>query len=162
MRDAGLAVRSGLRIEPDASRVVTRLFIPGQELAGGSESRTSITVERLEALDEDEVVAELASVVARFGGRHDDLEYVFEQHAVRVESFVRGTLSPARRRLLGAIFTHEFSLEGSSVCNPSLVPAPGPRDADGALDVVLSYRSIGEGHRSTLNFRTGRIDARRD
>ncbi len=97
-------------------------------------------------------------MVARFGDRHDDLEYVFEQHAVRVESFVRGALSPARRRLLGAIFTHEFSLEGSSVCNPSLVPAPGPRDADGALDVVLSYRSIGEGHRSTLNFRSGRID----
>ncbi len=159
VNDLGVAVRSGLRIRPNPSRVIARLFIPGQELVGGSESRTSTAVDRIQNLGEGEVTAELASVMDRFSSRHENLEETFERHAERVASFVSGPLSPARRQLLGAVFTHEFSLEGASVCNPSLVADPvQPSDPAQGLRVILSYRSIGEGHHSAVNFRTGVID----
>jgi predicted GH43/DUF377 family glycosyl hydrolase len=159
VRDMGIAVRSNLRIRADATRVITRLFIPGQELVGGSEARTSETVARVLALDEADVTAVLDDLVDRFSKRHDDLAAVFEEHAERVADYVSGEISANRRQLLGAAFTHEFSLEGASVCNPSLVAHPDQSDvAVGSLRVVMSYRSIGEGHRSAICFRTGEID----
>ncbi|MDE3065437.1 MAG: glycosidase, partial [Acidobacteriota bacterium] len=114
MNDMGLAVRSGLRLRPDSSRVITRLFIPGQELVGGSEARTATTVERVLALEEPEVLAELKEINSRFADRHEDIGRVFDAHAERVAAYVSEPLSEARRQLLGAVFTHEFSLEGTS------------------------------------------------
>jgi predicted GH43/DUF377 family glycosyl hydrolase len=160
VRDAGIAVRSNLRIRADATRVITRLFIPGKELVGGSLSRTAETIARVLDLEESEVDEALGDLVGRFSKRHENLAADFEQNADRVEDYLRAPISANRRQLLGAAFTHEYSLEGASVCNPSLVAHPdqiGVREGD--LRVLMSYRSIGEGHRSCICFRTGEIDA---
>jgi predicted GH43/DUF377 family glycosyl hydrolase len=160
VRDAGIAVRSNLRIRADATRVITRLFIPGKELVGGSLSRTSETIARVLDLEESEVDEALSDLVARFSKRHENLAADFEQNADRVEDYLRAPISANRRQLLGAAFTHEYSLEGASVCNPSLVAHPNQIGVrDGGLRVLMSYRSIGEGHRSCICFRTGVIDA---
>ncbi len=144
----------------DVTRVISRLFIPGQELVGGSESRTSSTVERVLALSEADVDLALAELFDRFLKRHEDLDEVFELHAEHVADYVTSPITPSRRKLLGATFTHEYSLEGASVCNPSLVAHPDQSNAGlGGLRVVLSFRSIGEGHHSAICFRTGEIDS---
>jgi predicted GH43/DUF377 family glycosyl hydrolase len=158
--DAALATRSTIRIRPDASRVITRLFIPGNELVGGSLSRTSETIARVLALGEDEVAATLADLSNRFSKRHEDLSADFSENADRVAIHLTAPISANRHQLLGAAFTHEFSLEGASVCNPSLVAHPDQEGVEaGGLRVVMSYRSIGEGHRSCISFRTGVIAA---
>jgi predicted GH43/DUF377 family glycosyl hydrolase len=160
VRDAGIAVRSHIRIRPDPSRVITRLFIPGKELVGGSESRTSETIARVLALDDAEVDDALDDLIGRFSKRHEDLVADFEKNAKRVADYLSAPLSTNRRLLLGAAFTHEFSLEGASVCNPSLVAHPDQVGVPaGGLRVVMSYRSIGEGHLSCICFRVGEIDA---
>jgi predicted GH43/DUF377 family glycosyl hydrolase len=161
VRDIGLAVRSDYRQRADASRVISQLFIPGQEMVGGGESRTSNTVDRVLALSEEDVETALEELVVRFGSRHDNLTAVFERHASQVANHVTdvSALSLSRRLLLGATFTHEYSLEGAAVCNPSIVAHPNQCDvAPGALRIILSYRSIGEGHHSSIGFRTGEID----
>jgi predicted GH43/DUF377 family glycosyl hydrolase len=160
VRDEGIAERSNLRICADATRVITRLFIPGKELIGGSESRTSETIGRVLALDEAEVTVALDDVADRFSKRHEDLTADFEQNAERVADYLSAPISANRRQLLGAAFTHEYSIEGAAVCNPSLVAHPNQIGApSGGLRVVMSYRSIGEGHRSCICFRSGEIDA---
>jgi predicted GH43/DUF377 family glycosyl hydrolase len=69
-------------------------------------------------------------------------------------------LSRERGRLVGAYFTHEFSIEGASLCNPSLVPAPDPSGLPGgALRFILSLRAVGEGHLSSIEFRSGVIES---
>ena len=157
----GIAVRSDLRIRADASRVLLRLFIPGQELVGGSESRATNTVERVLALSETDVDDSLSELFERFTKRHEDLAEVFSINAQRVADYVKTPISANHWLLLGAAFTHEFSLEGAAVCNPSLVAHPDQDDVvPGNLRVVLSYRSIGEGHQSAICFRTGEIDKR--
>jgi predicted GH43/DUF377 family glycosyl hydrolase len=63
--------------------------------------------------------------------------------------------------LLGATFTHEYSVEAAALCNPSMVAAPDQTGcADGELRFVMSVRQIGEGHRSSIGFRTGIVDRR--
>ena len=76
-----LVRREPLRLAPDASRVITQLFVPGHALAGENEGRASGVVEHVLGLDDDEVTATLAAITARFGRRHRDLAGTFQHHA---------------------------------------------------------------------------------
>ncbi len=154
--------RLGPTLRPDASRVVARLFVAGHEVVGGGDARATGLVARLLALGEDEVQARLADLLVRFGGRHRDLVATFSSHADRLSDRLPpdAELSQERWLLLGATFTHEYALEAASLCNPSLVPDPDQAGAPpGALRVVMSVRGIGEGHLSTIGFRTGVVTA---
>ena len=62
--------------------------------------------------------------------------------------------------LLGAAFTSEYAIEGAALCNPSIVAHPDQSGtAAGSVRFVMSVRGIGEGHRSSIGFRTGVVDA---
>jgi predicted GH43/DUF377 family glycosyl hydrolase len=163
MADA-LATRDPLRLVPDASRVVTQRFVPGHAIAGqGGERKVSGVVGHVLELDDAEVSITLDALTARFGGRHRDLTGTFLRHADRIAARLpAGTeVSGDRRLLLGATFTHEYSVEAAALCNPSVVPAPDQSGlADGALRFVMSVRQIGEGHRSSIGFRSGVVDRR--
>jgi len=159
--DRDLATRSGNRLLPDPSRVIARLFVPGQELVGGSEPRASAVVRRVLALDETDIDRALADVMRRFEDGHRDLADTFRHHAERISGrLADGNLSDARRLLLGATFTHEYAIEGAALCNPSMVPDPDQSAApEGGLRFIMSVRGIGEGHRSSIGFRTGTVHA---
>ncbi|MHB1173137.1 MAG: glycoside hydrolase family 130 protein [Lacisediminihabitans sp.] len=153
-----LITRAGLRLVPDPSRVLARLFVPGQELGMDYESRTSGVLSRILALPEEAVAATLEAVSARFTGRHRDLRAILQAHYERVAHRVTdGTaLSNERRLLIGACFTKEYSVEAAALFNPSAVAHPDQSDLDqGAVRFVLSLRAVGEGHHSSLEFRTG-------
>jgi len=152
--------RQDLRLLPDASRVVARLFVAGQEVVGGSDGRATEVVTRLLALDEDDVQARVGELVVRFAGRHRALIDTFSHHADRIANRVPPDveLSEERWLLLGATFTHEYALEAASICNPSIVAHPDQSSVrPGDLRVILSVRGIGEGHLSTIGFRTGTV-----
>jgi predicted GH43/DUF377 family glycosyl hydrolase len=155
--------RSPVRLDADRSRVIARLFVPGQEGFEHQESRTSPVLERILALDETEVKRALDDVMVHFEHRHRDLEGIFTRHAAELADRLdpRVTLSDQRRLLLGATFTSEYAIEGAALCNPSIVAHPDQTGAPaGGLRFVMSVRAIGEGHRSSIGFRTGAIDAR--
>ena len=95
---AGLVTRSPQRLAADPSRVITRLFVPGQEGFEHQESRAGAVLERILALDEDEVRSSLDDVVTRFDGRHRDLVGTFRRHAGELAD----RLDPDSRPLRGA------------------------------------------------------------
>ena len=166
MTSTGIAVRRRAeRLAPDRARVITRLFVPGQEGYDHQDSRTAAVVGRLLELDDHEIDAALDAVIASFQGRHRDLFKTFDAHAAAVADRLEPgrELSEARRLLLGATFTSEYAIEGAALCNPSLVAHPDQSDL-GADDlrVVMSVRAVGEGHRSSIGFRTGTVDRRGD
>jgi predicted GH43/DUF377 family glycosyl hydrolase len=118
-------------------------------------------ITRILTLDDDEVEQSLDNVIVRFGSRHRDLVDTFRQHADElIERFdPRCELSEARRLLLGATFTSEYAIEGAALCNPSIVAHPDQTGLPiGSLRFVMSVRAIGEGHRSSIEFRTGTVD----
>ena len=151
---------SGIELNPDHSRVITRFFVPGHEDVGPGDSRAAPVIERILRLDEGEVEAAMRDVDERFAHRHEALHDTFAEHAAMVTSRIDPTvsLSKARQLLLGASFTHEYSIEGAALCNPSAVLHP-LQDASGDAAFILSVRGIGEGHRSSIGFRTGTVTA---
>jgi predicted GH43/DUF377 family glycosyl hydrolase len=142
--------------------VVATLFVAGQEVVGETASRADGVVRRILALDEGVVELRLAELLARFECRHRNISTVLSQNADRIGDRLSGSeeLSDARWLLLGAAFTHEYSFEAASICNPSVVPHPDQRSAPlGGLRFVMSVRGMGEGHRSSIGFRTGTLSA---
>jgi predicted GH43/DUF377 family glycosyl hydrolase len=160
LQDAVIARRSAVHIAADRSRVVTRLFVPGHEGFDLQESRSSTVLERVLALSDDEVQRSLDDVMERFEGRHHCLTDTFLRHADELSDRLDPgcDLSPIRRLLLGATFTSEYAIEGAALCNPSIVMHPDQSGiSTGDLRFVMSVRGIGEGHRSSIGFRTGTI-----
>ncbi len=179
--ETGLVRDTGIRLSHDTSRVITRFFQPGAENVGPGRSRAAAVVERVRALSEEEAVAALDDVERRFGDRHRSMRKTWRDHAAQVlTSFASDgapiaatpdhsespdrlseALTTAKLLLIGAVFTQEYAIEGAALCNPSVVLAPGvaPTRAshERPLEFVMSVRGIGEGHRSTIGFRSGRV-----
>jgi hypothetical protein len=113
-------------------------------------------------LSENEVSSALADVIARFEGRHHDLVGIFRRHVAELADRLNPDvgISDERMVLLGAVFTSEYAIEGAALCNPSMVVHPDQAGvAAGSVRFVMSVRGIGEGHRSSIGFRTGVIDS---
>ncbi len=149
--------RTGIVLKPDPARVLFRPFNPvGDE-------RPLRILARVLALPETEVIQMLAQVMAEFKTRHQRLlDYFFVRYqAVQRLLPTDQHLSEERKLLIGAYFTHEYSLEAAALFNPSIVPHPDQTGLpEGTLRFVLSLRATGEGHISSITFRTGTIDAR--
>lgn len=151
---------SGIALCPDSGRTILRFFVPGQEDVGPGDSRAGAVIDRMLGLTDMQVDAALADVQLRIGDRHPSFDDTLERNADLIAHRLEGqvVLTTPRRRLLGATFTHEYAIEGAALCNPSVVIHPHQPD-DGGTAIVLSVRGIGEGHRSSIGFRTGRVDA---
>jgi hypothetical protein len=140
--------------------LITRPFFPG------GADRVRNVIQRVVGLDEEQVEQVLGEVQASFGHRHRSIERVFEEHfqmaaaLVGHESLASRSLSVPRKRLLGSYFTMEYSLAAAALFNPSIVPHPNQsRVPAGGTRFMLSLRATGEGHLSSIIFRTGIIHA---
>ena len=117
---------------------------------------------RVMALPEDEVVQVLDQLLGDFAERHEQVESFFSKRFEQVKIHLEPGAQPSPRRqmLIGAYFTHEYSLESAALFNPSIVPHPDQSGLPkGALRFILSLRATGEGHISSITFRTGIIGA---
>ncbi|GAB4167231.1 MAG: glycoside hydrolase family 130 protein [Terrimicrobiaceae bacterium] len=144
--------RQNLTLRPDASRVLVRPFLPSDP------ARTLRILARIFALDEDEAKALLDSVLREFGGRHQKIQSIFLERYAAVEDKVPTDrpLSETRKLLIGSFFTSEYSLESAALFNPSIVADPDQSDvSEGSLRIILSLRATGEGHISSITFRSG-------
>ena len=142
--------------ESDDSRVITRFFNVG------GEDRTRRVIERVLNLNEAEVEHLYRQVRQRFTDRHRNLDNTFENHFKEVERYVSypHLLTEARRLLIGAYFTMEYSIEAAALFNPSMVAHPVQEGVDaehGELRFIMSLRATGEGHVSSIVFRTGKV-----
>jgi predicted GH43/DUF377 family glycosyl hydrolase len=116
----------------------------------------------LAALTAAEVEVQLRRLRRRFQGRHLDLEELADRHQRSVVAQLPGLegWESDRLLLLGCYLTHEYALESAALFNPSLVPHPDQRGLAAAeRRVVLSLRATGEGHISSIVFRTGVLAA---
>lgn len=155
--------RQMLYLRPDASRVIVRPFKPATEprdLNPTDKTRANHIVDRILAMDSPTAEAQLADVLENFMGRHRNLLQTFESRADDMEdAFQHHTqFSKVQRQLVGAYFLSEYSFEASALFNPSIVSHPDQSGLPpGAVRFILSLRAVGEGHISSLTFRTGLI-----
>ncbi|GHT94980.1 glycosidase [Spirochaetia bacterium] len=153
-------------LQPDHARVVLRPFVPLAD-------RILPVITRVDTLSDALIEEALEQVQQAFGDDHRDLLERFREHCALAESWLEADpvfqgcpltaraegLSPERRLLIGAYFTSEYAFEATALFNPSIVAAPEQEHGETAetLRFIMSTRSVGEGHVSSVSFRTGRI-----
>jgi predicted GH43/DUF377 family glycosyl hydrolase len=148
--------RSKLILHPDRTRVLIRPFHPT------SDQRARRICAHVMALPESEVHTLLEEVQAEFAERHLKIGKFLRRRFEQVRHLLATdqSISEERELLLGAHFTHEYSFEAAALFNPSIVPHPDQSELPrGSLRFILSLRATGEGHISSISFRTGFVDA---
>ncbi len=126
----------------------------------GDSERVKGIVQRILALPEDQVPALLDEMLASFSPRHQNLRGTCLKRFTQVSQSMPepDSISEERRTLIGSYFLAEYSLESAALFNPSIVPHPDQsRVPVGALRFILSLRATGEGHISSITFRSGII-----
>jgi predicted GH43/DUF377 family glycosyl hydrolase len=143
---------SSIDLRPSIDRVLNRPFIPA------SPDQVSNIIERVLSFSDAEVESQLACLRGEFAHRHPNLERSWLRQFEKVEAYLsnQAFLPTSRQLLIGAFFTGEYAVESVALFNPSIVPHPnqtdvGPED----LRFILALRAIGEGHISSIEFRSG-------
>lgn len=151
---------AGLVLRPQPSRVVLRPFVPAEN--GGvphdGRARVERILERVLSLPDQDLQQELGRVLTSLADRHRNVKCVLQRRFYEiVEPHAHGrAVSPDQMLLAGAYFTEEYSFEAAALFNPSVVLHPDQKDVPaGAARIVLSLRGVGEGHISSIIFRTG-------
>lgn len=156
--------RQSLYLMPDPARVIVRPFKPATEPRDFNQTdrtRANHIVDRVLGLDPDSAAQQLAEVLENFEGRHRNLLDIFDARAREMEDAFEphATFTKTQRQLVGAYFLHEYTFEASALFNPSVVRHPDQLGVPaGGCRFVLSLRAVGEGHISSLTFRSGIID----
>lgn len=152
-------------MRPDPARVVVKPFKPATEprnLNPTDKTRADHIVERVLQLDREAAEEKLREVLEDFEDRHKYLTDAFDARAMEMEEALHPhePLSDTQRSLVGAYFMHEYSFEASALFNPSIVRDPDQSGAPkGGCRFILSLRAVGEGHVSSLTFRSGTVTA---
>ncbi len=145
--------RSRTKINRNASRVITRTHMQVKKRIEGIISRVvNLSDERAKVL--------LKTVYFNFSDRHKDIAGVFKANFEKVSQYVPDgqKLSSTKKQLIGAYFSMEYSIESAALFNPSIVPHPNQEGvAAGSLRFIMSLRATGEGHISSIVFRSGII-----
>ena len=156
MPEVELAVqRLPQRLSRDSTLTIARFFFPA------SPERARPIIEHVMGLDPPAVRALRASCLEYFADRYEDLLGKFDDHFEKACSLVEASLDPTpqQRQLIGAYFTMEYAYASAAFFNPSMIPAPDQEGlAPGHTRFLMSLRAVGEGHISSIVFRTGVLD----
>lgn len=150
--------RKPAKVMPDTRRVIARFFYNGEE-------RAVELIKKILKLEKDEVFGLISPMLQDFSKRHRNITRKLFRHCERVKRDIHTgggdyeKLDDYCKLLIGAYFTHEYSIESAAFFNPSIVPDPDQSNLEeGQLRVIISFRAVGEGHVSSVVFRRAMID----
>jgi len=147
---------TGIILVPNNKRVIMRPHIPFSEV------RIERIISRVLSLDEFDSQKELKKLLDKFSHRHHNFELLLERQFDFVRRYMPSDIVPSReqRLFIGSFFWAEYSFESAALFNPSIVPHPDQSGLpQGSLRFIMSLRATGEGHISSLTFRSGCINA---
>ena len=161
MPDPKLITHLPIALRADPTRVVIRPFFPADDdPANGSNgpTRSQRIADRILGLDDTDLAAETTRVVSDLSDRHANIEKILTRrfHEVNGLTINHCKVSADQTSLIGAFFSEEYSFEAVALFNPSIVEHPDQSNVlAGSVRFVLSLRGVGEGHVSSITFRTG-------
>ncbi len=162
MKAADVFRKLELELHPDPSRTVVRPFSFGypDAFADGRTPRIKAAVERLLALSPDMRARMRQLLMVPMCERHRNVQDTF----LRRYDAMRGEIGDpctdeTDRLLVGAYFSQEYAFESAALFNPSVVALHDQAPSTpGSVRFLMSLRGIGEGHISSVTFRTGEWD----
>ncbi len=148
--------RTGIVLKPDQTKVIFKPFEPGNK------TRIVKIIDRILKLTEDEVTHEIEQVNILYSSRHKRMKQFFLKRFEYVKKYHPDVdnVSEDRKLLIGSYFTNEYSLECTALFNPSMVWHPDQSNMPSDKKrFIISLRATGEGHISSLVFRSGTVDS---
>ncbi len=147
-------------LKPDARRTVLRPFLPEYPAGypSGQGGRPRAIIERILGLEEDLLTRGIERVADLIENRHRDSAKDLLRRFEEVKASVPegAILTEERKLLIGAFFSEEYSFEAAALFNPSIARHWDQSGVEaGGIRFVMSLRGIGEGHISSVTFRTG-------
>ena len=145
-------------LRPDPAHVIIRPFVPADDPAPRDRPRAQRIADRVRALANSTLTLELERVMAGLSERHSNVEAVLLRRYHEVNGLLIDPSSIAydQSLLIGAYFSEEYAFESAALLNPSMVIHPDQSGVEkGNVRFVLSLRGVGEGHVSSVTFRTG-------
>jgi len=160
MRHGTLLRHSELHLRPDPSRTVIRPFDVDYPAAFRDDAhpRMQQIVERVLSLDDEGQLKGHKALITLLAERHRDIDRILLRRFDEIRERVPAAQGASREGALtiGAYFSEEYSYEAAALFNPSMVLRANQEDAPaGGVRFLLSLRGIGEGHVSSVTFRTG-------
>jgi predicted GH43/DUF377 family glycosyl hydrolase len=150
--------RKEIVFRPDATRVIARFLYMNAE-------RSLTAIRSVLNMSENEASFALSQVLRDYSMRHRNISKIFEKHFNKLSylfdelGLKPGKVSQSRKALIGSYFTMEYSIESTAFFNPSIVEDPDQSElGPDEKRVILSFRAIGEGHISSIVFRSAIID----
>lgn len=150
--------RKNLKFNPDASRVIARFLYTTDE-------RALNTIRSVLVMSKSEASKALSPVLRDFSMRHRNISKIFERHFKKISPLFKllhidpNSIDVSQKILIGSYFTMEYSIESAAFFNPSIVEHPDQSETrSDETRVILSFRATGEGHISSIVFRTGVLD----
>ena len=147
--------RGRLKIVGDTTRVITLPHIPTKLPQIGN------IIQRVLKITDKEAENILKETLHLFSDRHKDIQQQLLRHYDKISEYIpQGTIvSKTKKLLIGAFFTKEYSIESAALFNPSIVLHPDQSLLpEGSIRFIMSLRATGEGHISSIVFRSGVID----
>ncbi len=143
---------------PDARRVIARFFFT-------NETRAKNIIRAVLDMSNQEASIAISQVLRDYSMRHRNISKIFEKHFNKISHLLAhfhidpNSLDISLKILIGSYFTSEYSIESAAFFNPSIVEHPDQSEIEsGAKRVIFSFRATGEGHISSIVFRTGVLD----
>jgi predicted GH43/DUF377 family glycosyl hydrolase len=150
--------RKDIRFRPDTTMVIARFLFTDDQ-------RAINTIRFVLSMSENEASVALNRVLRNYSTRHRNISKIFEKHFNKISHFLSQlTINPesldlSKKMLIGSYFTMEYSIESAAFFNPSIVEHPDQSETGpGEKRVIISFRATGEGHISSIVFRTGVLD----
>jgi predicted GH43/DUF377 family glycosyl hydrolase len=146
---------------PDPSRVIARFLYTSDE-------RSKDIIQHVMSMSDNEVDTALSQVLRSYARRHRNISLIFETHLNKLEKIfkelnINQSNNKSRKALIGSYFTMEYSIESAAFFNPSVVEDPDQSElGPGEKRLIFSFRATGEGHISSIVFRSAVIDKNSD
>jgi len=147
--------RKNITFNPDPSRVIARFMFT-------SEERAMNIIRFVLDMDEKDASFALQQTLRDYSMRHRNISKIFEKHFNRVAHLLLymqiepDAIAFSTKILIGSYFTMEYSIESAAFFNPSMVDHPDQTEiGHDQKRVIISFRATGEGHISSIVFRTG-------
>lgn len=150
-----------IALKADPTRVVIRPFVPADDdpaLVTTGPTRSQRVANRVLGLDDTMLAAETKRVLSDLSERHRNVTKTLTRRFHEVDGLhIEHCAGDADfATLIGAFFSEEYSFEAAALFNPSIVAHPNQSGVPaGSIRFVLSLRAVGEGHISSITFRTG-------
>lgn len=150
--------RKEIKFRPDSSRIIARFLFT-------DEKRALNTIRSVLNMSDSEASLALSPVLRDYSLRHRNISKIFERHFNKIAHLLiqlnidPESLDISKKILLGSYFTMEYSIESAAFFNPSVIEHPDQSETgQGEKRVIISFRATGEGHISSIEFRTGVLD----